>query len=45
VRSDGERKVVEGRAEPVVAGDFGSEVVMTAAQILYEGVTGGEDSH
>jgi hypothetical protein len=26
-----------------VAGDFGSDVVVTAAQILHEGVTGGED--
>ena len=26
-----------------MAGDFGSDVVMTAAQILREGVTGGED--
>jgi hypothetical protein len=43
--SDGEREVVECRAEPVVAGDFGSDVVVTAAQILHEGVTGGEDPH
>ena len=33
------------RAKPVVAGDFGSDVVMTAAQILHEGVTSGEDPH
>ncbi len=26
-----------------MAGDFGSDVVVTAAQILHEGVTGGED--
>jgi hypothetical protein len=43
VGSDGEREVVECRAEPVVAGDFGSDVIVTAAQILHEGVTGGED--
>jgi hypothetical protein len=41
VGSDGEREVVECRAEPV-AGDFGSDVVVTAAQILHDGVTGGE---
>jgi hypothetical protein len=43
VGSDGEREVVECRAEPVVAADFGSDVVVTAAQILHEGVTSGED--
>src|SRR6266700_133726 len=40
--SDGEREVVEGDAEPVAAGDVGGDVVMAAAQILHEGVTGGE---
>jgi hypothetical protein len=29
--------------EPVAAGDFGSDVVVTAAQIPHDGVTGGED--
>ena len=41
--SDGEREVVECRAEPGAAGDFGSDLVVTAAQILHDGVTGGED--
>lgn len=30
-------------AEPVVAGDFGSDVVMAAAQVLHEGTAGRED--
>ena len=30
-------------AEPVVAGDFGSDVVVAAAEILHEGMTGGRD--
>ena len=41
--SDGEREVVECHAEPVVAGDFGGNVVVAAAQVLHEGMTGGED--
>ena len=41
--SDGEREVVECHAKPVVAGDFGSDVVVTAAQVLHEDVTSGED--
>jgi hypothetical protein len=40
--SDGGREVVERDAEPVVAGNFGSDVVMAAAEILHEGMTGGE---
>jgi hypothetical protein len=39
--SDGEREVVECHAEPVAAGDFGSDVVVTAAEVLHEGMTGG----
>ena len=42
--SDGEREVVECHAEPVVAGDFGSDVVVAAAQVLHEGMPGGEDA-
>jgi hypothetical protein len=34
---------VEGEAEPVVVGDVGGDVVVAAAQILHEGMTGGED--
>jgi hypothetical protein len=34
-------EVVECHAEPVVAGDFGSDVVVAAAQVLHEGMTGG----
>jgi uncharacterized membrane protein YfcA len=30
-------------AVPVVAGDFGSDIVVAAAQVLHEGMTGGED--
>jgi hypothetical protein len=35
--------VVEGDAGPVVFGDVGGYVVVAAAQILHEGVAGGED--
>jgi len=41
--SDGEREVVECHAEPMVAVDFGSDVVVAAAEVLHEGMTGGED--
>jgi hypothetical protein len=41
--SDGEREVVECYAEPVRAGDFGSNVVVAAAEVLHEGMTGSED--
>ena len=40
--SDGEREVVERGLEPVAAGDFGGDVVVAAAQILHERVTGGQ---
>ena len=41
--SDGEREVLKSHAEPVAAGSLGGDVVVTAAQILHEGMTGGED--
>jgi hypothetical protein len=41
--SDGGCEVVEGDAEPVMAGYVGGDVVMAAAQVLHEGVPGGED--
>jgi len=41
--SDGEREVPECHTEPMPAGDFGSDVVVAAAEILHEGMTGGED--
>ena len=41
--SDGSCEVVEGDAEPVVARDVGGDVVVAAAQILHEGMTGRED--
>ena len=41
--SDGGCQVVEGDAEPVAVGDVGGDVVVAAAQVLHEGVTGGED--
>ena len=44
VRSDGQCEVVEGVAEPVVSWDVGGDLVVAAAQVLYEGVTGGDDS-
>src|SRR5258708_16755569 len=40
--SDGDGKVIEGDAEPVAAGDAGGDVVVATAQVLREGVTGGE---
>ena len=42
-RSDGQCQIVEGEAEPAVAGDVGGDVVMAAAQILHEGMTGSKD--
>lgn len=35
-------QVVEGDAEPVAAGDLGSDAVVAAAQVLHKCVTGGE---
>jgi len=40
--SYGDCQVVEGDAEPVAVGDVGGDVVVVAAQVLHEGVTGGE---
>jgi hypothetical protein len=40
--SDGGCEVVEGDAQPVVFGNVGGDVVVAAAQVLHEGVTGGE---
>jgi len=42
-RSDGEGEVVEGDAGPVAGRDFGGDVVVAAAQVLHEGMPGGED--
>jgi hypothetical protein len=42
-RSDGRRKLVEGCAEQVAGGDVGGEFVVAAAEILHEGVIGGQD--
>lgn len=36
-------KVVEGDAEPVALRDVGGDLVVATAQVLHEGVTGGED--
>jgi hypothetical protein len=41
--SYGDCQVVERRPSPVVTGDFGGDVVVAAAQILHEGMTGRED--
>jgi hypothetical protein len=41
--SDGGGEVFEGDAEPVVVGDVGSDVVVAAAQVLHQGMAGGED--
>ena len=41
--SDGNGEVVEGDAEPVVSLDVGGDVAVAAAQVLHEGVTGGQD--
>jgi len=42
-RSDGDCKVVEGDAEPVAVVGVGCDIVVPAAQVLHEGMTGGED--
>jgi len=41
--SDGGGELVEGVADPVAGGDVGGEFVVAAAQILDEGVPGGDD--
>jgi hypothetical protein len=41
--SDGEREVVGGDAEPVAVGRVDGDVVVAAANVLHEGVAGGED--
>jgi hypothetical protein len=43
-RSDARRELVEGLAELVPGGNIGSDVVVAAAQILDEGVSGGDDT-
>jgi hypothetical protein len=43
LRSDCRREIVEDRLELVVVVDVGGDVVVAAAHILHEGVTGGED--
>jgi hypothetical protein len=40
--SDGDCEVVEGDAEPV-AGGVGGDVIVAAAEVLHECMTGGED--
>jgi hypothetical protein len=44
LRSDGQCEVVEGVAEPVVSRDVGGDLLVAAAQVLHERVTGGQDS-
>ena len=41
--SDGDCQVVEGDAEPLAVGEVGGDVVVAAAKVLHERVTGGED--
>ena len=41
--SDGECKVVEGAAEPMSARGPGGDVVVAPAEVLHEGVSGGEN--
>ena len=41
--SDSEREVLERDAEPVTIRDISGDVVVAAAQVLDEGVTGGEN--
>jgi len=41
--SDGEREVVEGDAKPVGARDLGGDVIVAAAQVLYEGMSHSEN--
>jgi hypothetical protein len=40
--SGGQRKLVECCADPVVAGDVGGELVVAAAEVLDEGMPGGQ---
>jgi len=42
-RSHGGCQVVEGDAEPVAVGEVGGNVIVAAAKVLHECVTGGED--
>lgn len=41
--SDSDYELFEGDAEAVVRLDVGGEVVVTPAQVLHEGVSGGQD--
>ena len=41
--SESECKVVEGDAEPVLDRDVGGDVVVAAAEVLDEGMSGGKD--
>jgi hypothetical protein len=41
--SDDRGEVVEDDAEPVATRDLGGDVVVVAAQVLHEGMSGGED--
>ena len=41
--SDGDRELVEGLAEPVAVGYVGGDLVVAAAEVLDEGVPGGDD--
>ncbi len=43
--SDGDREVVEGDAKPVAVEGVSGDVVVAAAHVLHEGVTGGDDPH
>jgi hypothetical protein len=45
LRSDCQCEVVEDLPELVVVVDVGDDVVVAAAHILHEGMTGGEDPH
>ena len=40
--SDGRHEVVERDAQPAAARSFGSDFIVAAAEILHEGMTGGE---
>jgi AAA ATPase domain len=42
-RSDGDCQVVEGDAEPLAGEEVGGDVVVAAAKVLHEGMSGGED--
>jgi hypothetical protein len=41
--SDDHRELVECCVDPVAGGDAGGEFVVTAAQVLHDGMPGGED--